>query len=311
MNENPNNKLITHLEAIAYYYGLLPDQESQQKHLAYIRAVKTLKQQKIPITTLKQAIKLPYIGKGIGEKIEEFINTGDTERLRELRAMFNDREPIIKLLTKIHGIGVVTANKLYDAGVRSLDDLSEVKLSRAQKIGLKYYKEFQVKIPRAEVTRISKIINKKLKSIPRAVGTIVGSYRRGEPESGDIDLLVVGEDVTVKQIVKSLKGFITDMLSEGPRIFMGVIEGGHRIDIRVFTPDEYPAALMYFTGSDQFDILMRQRAINMNMMLNEYGLYFNDGEKVDIRNEAEIFVALDMDYIAPEDRVRGMTHLPI
>jgi DNA polymerase (family 10) len=60
---------------------------------------------------------------------------------------------------------------------------------------------------------------------------------------------------------------------------------------------------MYFTGSKNFNIYMRKRAIDMYMKLNEYYLYYFDGSTASIKEEWQIFVALDMEYIPPEERV--------
>lgn len=86
---------------------------------------------------------------------------------------------------------------------------------------------------------------------------------------------------------------------------------GHRIDIRLVDPNSYAAALMYFTGSQRFNILMRQRAIDMGVTLNEYGLYYNDGRPPPtIRSEGDIFRQLRVEYLDPVNRTKTIATLP-
>ena len=90
---------------------------------------------------------------------------------------------------------------------------------------------------------------------------------------------------------------------------MGIVQlddqhNGHRIDIRLVEPKSYIFALLYFTGSQRFNILMRQRAIELGMTLNEYGLYDNKGVSQPANSEEDIFNILRIKYIPPEARTR-------
>src|SRR5690606_24070966 len=111
------------------------------------------------------------------------------------------------------------------------------------------------------------------------VWTIAGSYRRGEPQSGDIDILIESSSVIdMNFILNLIEDILPATLASGPTKFMGILRLsdkflGHRVDIRLIDPESYPYALMYFTGSQQFNILMRNHAIQLGYTLNEYGLY--------------------------------------
>lgn len=111
------------------------------------------------------------------------------------------------------------------------------------------------------------------------------------------NLNVIVADLTKKCIIEHT-------LALGKTRFAGITSKPYRrIDIRLVKTLEYPCALMYFTGSKNFNIYMRKRAIDMYMKLNEYYLYYFDGSTASIKEEWQIFVALDMEYIPPEERV--------
>jgi DNA polymerase (family 10) len=88
---------------------------------------------------------------------------------------------------------------------------------------------------------------------------------------------------------------------------MGIVrispqDNAHRIDIRLIKPESYAYALMYFTGSQRFNILTRQRAIELGLRLNEYGLFDEEGQSLPGESEEEIFDHLGLVYVAPKNR---------
>jgi DNA polymerase beta len=153
---------------------------------------------------------------------------------------------------------------------------------------------------------------------------ICGSYRRGALESGDVDILISQNDGDLKKIVKKLQKnniIIDSLTTEGSTKFMGIYRindmsalalalapapapvpaPARRIDIRLVSPDSYYAALLYFTGNKNFNIYLRQKAIDNGYTLNEYGLKFNDELRV-LKSENEIFEILNISVIDPEKR---------
>jgi DNA polymerase/3'-5' exonuclease PolX len=76
-----------------------------------------------------------------------------------------------------------------------------------------------------------------------------------------------------------------------------------RIDIRVVSYQSYYTSLIYFTGSKNFNIDLRNKLLQKNYSLNEYFLTdLNDNTKKILKSEKEIFEILKIDYIKPEDR---------
>lgn len=105
----------------------------------------------------QEAKKVPGIGGRLAEKISEILQTGDLRKLEEMSC----REDVaaLKKFTNIHGVGPSIAQSFINQGFRTLDDLkTKANLSRAQKIGLKHYDDFLIRIPRDEAAQIEKIV---------------------------------------------------------------------------------------------------------------------------------------------------------
>ena len=146
---------------------------------------------------------------------------------------------------------------------------------------------------------------------------ICGSYRRGALESGDIDILVshpnyidnIENQKFLEKIVKELsksKLIIDNLTSKGTTKFMGVCkisDIARRIDIRLINYESYYAALIYFTGSKNFNVYIRNKALEKNFSLNEYALTDMKDNTIKILNsEEEIFLILKIPYLSPIER---------
>lgn len=242
---------------------------------------------------------LEGVGKGTLSRIDIIIKNGTlAEGHVEIS---NDNKKIAKRiedLQTITGIGPVRASELNNEGITLEMLLSDYygykeegklikKLTHHQIIGLKYYQQFMKRIPRDVITQIDHKIqkllilyleNKQINPSDMDITAIIcGSYRRGCESSGDIDLLVSGSDkFDLIEFVKFLtdQGLITDHLTEkGTTKFMGVCEDGYRLDIRFIPKESFGAALMYFTGSKEFNTMVRTEALKQGYTLEEYGLY--------------------------------------
>ncbi len=102
---------------------------------------------------------------------------------------------------------------------------------------------------------------------------------------------------------------VTEVLGKGDTKSSVRTKEGRQVDLRIVSPKEFPAALMYFTGSKEHNVVMRQRARDRGMSLNEYGLFKlkDDGETdfdqpVEFSSEADIYQKLDLHFVPPELR---------
>lgn len=303
--DNPNQAFVEHLASIADLYQMTrQDPEWEGKKYGYLKAIRAINAIDYPLTSSTDAIQYHHIGPKTASKVEEFTQTGTTQRFEQLKASLGTGSESIDLFMQIHGVGPVRALQLYTAGRRTLQDIVPEDLNAAQRIGLKYFDDFLQRIPRDEIQMLESVLLAAARREDYTV-TVAGSYRRGRPDSGDVDVIATG--ITLPALLTSMyhAGVDLEKITQGAKKYSGVAitHRHHRnIDIRVFRPEEYATALLHSTGSDKFNTLMRLRAIDLGMKLNEYGLFYFDGDAADIRSEPDVFTALDVEYLAPRDR---------
>ena len=302
-----NKQLADELERISKNHRL---QGEVYRSNAYHKASINVAKYPTKITSGQQARDaISGIGDSIEKSIDTFLSTGHSDRFQETL----EEEIPYAIFETIHGIGSVKAKKLYDEGYRTLEDLENAPLTAAQRIGLTYHTDFERKIPREEIDQINQIFHQLFDPF-KLKWEIAGSYRRGAPESGDIDVLFQRDKLTdggqleMVDITNMLADYLIANLTDpekGKTKYMGVIKVGkyaRRIDIRLIEPESYYYAILYFTGSKELNKEMRSRAIELGLTLNEYGLYdaLNIGRMA--RSERDIFRHLKIKYIPPNDR---------
>ena len=205
-------------------------------------------------------------------------------------------------------------------------------LTTNQMVGLQYYEDFAERMPRAEATKIANTVKRGATKIfgKNIVVTACGSYRRGKQTCGDVDCLITRTDDQpiegmLKQLVVHLedKGFLRERLALSTKLtdrgcenYMGVIrvhgsDKSRRIDIKIYPKEQYGFALLYFTGSKNFNRDMRLFAEQKGYTLSDHGLVplaKAKGKKitkdmtVPCLTEEEVFKALGYPYKIPEER---------
>ena len=297
---------------------------------AYQKAQETIMVFPGDITSPQDLKGKPNIGPTIMEKLNEYTQTGT------LKILEREKNNPVNILTDVYGIGPKKAKELVDKGITTITQLRENQhmINDVQKIGLKYYEDVLKRIPRAEIDEYNLLLKKDLRVteeqkiqenpssqiFEKVVAIeIVGSYRRGAQNSGDIDVIITApSENSFKQIIDELlkQGIIVAVLSRGPSkcLVMAKIPSSEtirRVDFLYTTAEEFPFAILYFTGSKMFNTMMRQHAVNMGLTMNEHGLYKFDkktkGEKVShqFTSEKDIFDYLQLPYVAPEKRIDG------
>lgn len=287
-----------------------------------------------PIRTMDDVKGIAGIGASIHAKIAEILATGHLEAASAVR---RDAElPHKEFWTTIYGIGPVKAAEIaaLRPPLETYDDLRRAVaatpslLNDKQKIGLKYAEDTTLRIPRAEMDQHAERIRAAAAAVsPAFTAEVVGSYRRGAADSGDIDVLLTLPATTTaaerKRLFTALcdhvlaDGYVTDTLAKGDKKFLGYCRIGapgaarahaRRLDLLMTPKEEYAYALLYFTGSDRFNVAMRQKALALGYTLNEHTLTpTRDGVPAvpPMETEQDIFRFLEMTYVAPPQRVVG------
>jgi DNA polymerase/3'-5' exonuclease PolX len=319
MCENYKSIIINELETVS-------KKETIEKNIFKVRAYqKVIGQIKLldKIESWKDLENVNGIGVKIKEKITEIFETGKLNLAEKARSKHNLE--IYDIFMKIHGVGATKAKELVEShGINSIENLKEKLkenpklLNNKQKCGLKYYEDINIKIPRKEMKEHDEFIQNTLKDMDKDIDiSVVGSYRRKVKQSGDIDVLItIRRETTIKErselmnnIIKKLTeiNYIKSTLANGDKKYMGIVKlkrkrYARRMDILITSQEEYPFAMLYFTGSQELNILLRKDALERGFRLNEYSLLDSNENKILLKSEEEIFNKLGYKYIEPEIR---------
>jgi DNA polymerase (family 10) len=298
--------------------------ENPFKTRAYLNAARALENNGEPIEKLvaeNRLCELKGFGEALQKKITELVQTGRLGYYEELKASI---PPGVVAMLEIPGLGPKKIKVLWEElGLQSVDQLEkacqEGKVAVLKGFGEKTQTNILEGIHRrrayaskhliSEALPLADALLEALRSHPQVVRcSQAGSVRRHREVIGDIDLLASSKT----------PGEITDFLARQPGILKVLahgetktsvlLEGGVQADLRVVSDAEFPYALLYFTGSKEHNIALRQRAIDRNLRLNEYGLFRSHEETRDpsllvaCRTEEEIYQHLGLRYIPPEMR---------
>jgi DNA polymerase beta len=333
-----NETLISNFKALAE-----KEKQAEKPNIfrirAYLKVVKILGELKFEVASSDQVKDIPGIGDKTLLKIDEILKSGKLDGLDEYKkSNISDK----KVLEGITGIGPVKAEKLSKEGytlfkLKSMftadpETLKSI-LTHHQILGVKYYEDLLHRIPYDEITKVNEYLNKILKDVnlkhykPNQYQMqICGSYRRKSPNSGDIDILFYNtgslHDETDKEFFNNFlqilvsKKFLKDHLTDPDKVttkYMGFCslprkKLGRRIDMRCIKYSSLPAALLYFTGSGEFNKNMRTFALKKGYTINEYGIFKlnadkTKGDMVSVYTEADIFKTLGLEYIEPQNRL--------
>jgi NAD-dependent DNA ligase len=321
-----NEKFIDLMEQLS---SIMLKQGEPFRARAYQKAQETIMAYPGDILSPDDLKGKPNIGSTIMEKLNEYFETGT------LKVLEREKNNPINILSEVYGIGPKKAKELVDKGITSIDQLQNKQdevLNETQKVGLQYYNDILQRIPRSEIEEyksiFKKVFDKIIKDIPDSKMEIVGSYRRGAESSGDIDVIITSSNpIIFKKFIDDLitKSIIKEVLSRGQTKCLVItklpdVSTSRRVDFLYTSPEEFPFAILYFTGSKIFNTVMRHEALAKGLTMNEHGLYLltnntsnpnnkkgTKGEKVDhiFTSEKDIFDYLDLEYKEPHERTDG------
>ena len=284
---------------------------------AYRSAAETVAAFPDPIVRLdeKQLRDLPGIGKDLAAKIRELADTGVCAYHQELLQEFP--QTILDLL-RLQGVGPKTVALLYSSlNIQSVDALAaaarEGRLrgikgmgARKEALILKAIEEREKDAGRHLLSDTSATAEEMVSYLRQRAPDVefvpVGSLRRGCETCGDIDILAVGGDPTLMEVFLQHPR-VERVLGHGETKSSVRLQGGYQADLRLVPRDSRGAALQYFTGSKAHNIIVRDRAVQRGLKLNEYGLYrVDDDSRIAGETEEGIYETLGMAWVEPELR---------
>jgi DNA polymerase (family 10) len=284
---------------------------------AYRNAAETIAHHPDRVSALGpgERLALPGIGKDLAAKIGELVETGNIAYHQELLQEF---PPTILDLLHLQGVGPKTVALLYHhLGIRTLEELeAAARDGRLRKLkGMGAKKEGQILKALEERTRVAgrrlsaeaydtaaALVAWLREAAPGAAVAMVGSLRRGCETCGDLDILAAGAPPTLMDAFTGYR-MVERVLAHGDTKSSVLLWGGFQADLRLVPATSAGAALQYFTGSKNHNIVLRDRAIQRGFKLNEYGLYrVDDGSLVAGETEEGIYEALGLAFVPPELR---------
>lgn len=315
-----NREIAAVFEEISNLMKIIQDDPKWTfKSAAYDRARRSIESfperlEDIAHSPNRKLTEIPGVGEDLANKIKELIETGKSqyhqEQLKKIPGSLLD-------LLQLQTIGPQKVRLFYkDLGIKTVDDLeAAAKAGRLRSLPkmdvkseeniLKAIEVFRRAAGRFRLDTAFEIANeidtflRECKAVEEV--TPAGSLRRGRETVGDLDLLVIGRDhAGIAEHFLRHPGII-QVLAKGEDKVSVKLKNDLQVDVRMLDRSAFGAALMYFTGSKEHNVVLRDRAKRLGWKLNEYGLY-KDDKVLASRTEEEIYKKLGLEWIPPEIR---------
>jgi DNA polymerase (family X) len=265
----------------------------------------------------RKVTDIPGIGKGLASVLAEICQRGSFDRRDQMLA----RYPASALeLLKIQGLGPKSIALLYEHhNVRTVDDLERIcreqKLRGLPRMGarleekvlrsIEAYRKSAGRFLLSFARRTADELIAEFQSLPGIErAEAAGSLRRGRETVGDLDILVTGSGAAaaLDRIVSHPKSQETLGLGVNKASVTFGLER-LQVDVRALAHDSFGAAMQYFTGSKEHNVVLRTQALKQGLSLNEYGLFtLQDERRLAGANEEEVYQRLGYAWIPPELR---------
>ncbi len=262
--------------------------------------------------------KLDGIGKGVSEKCHELVETG---KLQQLDEILEEVPKTVLDLLNIPKMGPKKAAAVFnELGIESLAQLKAAceagevqnlagfgaKTEQAILEGIEIAAASNQRILWATADKLASRLREhmlKCKQIKQL--EFAGSYRRGKETVGDLDMLVTSTDAG--KVMDQLESFdeLTSVIVRGDTKMSVRLEDEFQVDLRVVPEESFGAALQYFTGSKEHNVVVRGRAKQMGLRVNEWGVYAVEGKEqkwIAGKTEKQVYKALGLPYFEPEIR---------
>ena len=301
---------------IADLLDVLGEKFKPEAYRRAARSIESLTEDLAAVAARDELRSIPGVGEAIAEKTEEYLRTGTVPYYERLK---REVPPGLVELMRLPGLGPKTARRFWvELGVEGPAELRDA-VAAGRLNGLKGFGEKKIdqlrealaaaaagagpaRRPIEEVYPVAFGLVRALRE--RAVVDrveVAGSFRRARETVGDLDLLVTSKDPTTVFDAFSALDRVAEVKMRGETKETVLVRGGLQVDLRVVKPEEFGAALQYFTGSKDHNVHLRSRAREQGLKVNEYGV-FREEERVAGSTEEEVYAALGLAWIPPELR---------
>ena len=254
------------------------------------------------------------IGKDLAKQIHEIITKGEHSALNELRKQIPGG--VLDML-RIPGVGPKKVSVFFnELGLKSLADLKAAceagRLSMLKGFGKKTEEsiltnidqaaEFSLRVSIADARAAAEIIVEDLQQLPEVEqAAVAGSCRRRRETCGDLDILATCSDSGPPMDLLASHPLVEAVLQRGETKQRVRLKTGIELDLRVVPEASFGAAMQYFTGSKEHNVVVRQRAKDLGLKVNEYGV-FRGEEQIAGRTEADVYASVGLPWFPPELR---------
>ncbi len=293
--------------------------DSVFKTRAYSRAADAIGNLQFDLAEVDEAKlrSIPGFGDAIVSKVQELAETGSLNYFDKLKA---EMPSGILEITQVPGIGPKTAmNAAVQLGIDSREALEASiesgefeSLPRiSKKVAQNILRHLKSRISQGDRIPIGDVLpeaERVMQALQEAVPeirnlTYAGSLRRHRETIGDVDMLCSADDPEAMMEAFTSLPAVRDVMSKGQTKSMVVMDSGLQFDLRVVADDAFAATLLYFTGSKEHGIRLRDRANKRGLSLNEYGAKSIETDEIEeFSSEEAIYQRLDLPYIPPEIR---------
>ncbi len=254
------------------------------------------------------------IGKDLAKQIDEIITKGEHSALNELRKQIPGG--VLDML-RIPGVGPKKVSVFFnELGLKSLADLKAAceagRISMLKGFGKKTEEsiltnidqaaEFSLRVSIADARAAAEIIVEDLQQLPEVEqAAVAGSCRRRRETCGDLDILATCSDSGPPMDLLASHPLVEAVLQRGETKQRVRLKTGIELDLRVVPEASFGAAMQYFTGSKEHNVVVRQRAKDLGLKVNEYGV-FRGEEQIAGRTEADVYASVGLPWFPPELR---------
>ena len=301
---------------IADMLDLLGEKFKPEAYRRAARSLDSLTEDLKAVSARHELRSIPGVGEAIAEKIDEYLRTGSLAYFERLK---REIPPGLVELMRLPGLGPKTARRFWvELGIEGPNELRDA-IAAGRLIGVKGFGEKKieqirealtaalagpqaVRRPIEEVYPVAQELVRSLRAGARADRVeVAGSFRRARETVGDLDILVTTKDPAKAFDAFTAHPFVGEVKMRGETKETVVLKGGLQVDLRVVRPEEFGAALQYFTGSKDHNVRLRTLARDRGLKVNEYGV-FRGEERVAGATEEEVYASLGLAWIPPELR---------
>lgn len=286
---------------------------------AYRNAARTITDFRESIATLagqgEAALRqLPGIGEDLARKIVVIVQTGRLPQLEEMQKKVP--RGVVEML-RLPNLGPKKAAALFEhLNIQSLDQLREAaeqgRIAGLKGFGAKTEQAILAGLSQLQTTEQRRLLSESreqaeqiaedLRALPSVLNaSVAGSCRRRRDTCADLDVIAAAADSTEAMEALASHRLVEKVLARGDTKQRVRLFSGMELDLRVVPPESYGAALQYFTGSKEHNIVIRRRAQERGYKLNEYGVYEGD-RQIAGATEQDVYAAIGLPWIPPELR---------